>query len=176
MTCAARKRSSRGAERSPRTPLPRCTGGERKTRKGRCWGTSRSPSRRRSLGRAGILPVTIVGGGNRIEARRASSRLLSFICSICHTSLEVGFRDGLLPLDVAIFSPICDVARSLSGIWKRNFPSAFVKILYLPQNLCSAGALDFLAGENAQLSVFPLATRLANADACVPKYCTGFRG
>lgn len=99
----------------------------------------------------GMLPVKVAGGGNRIEARRASSRLPSFICSICHTSLEMELSVGLLPLDAMIFPPICDAARSLSGIWKRNFPHTLVKILYLPQNLVSQGSLDFLTSEYKRL-------------------------
>lgn len=99
----------------------------------------------------GMLPVTLAGGGNRIEPRKASSRLPSFICSICHTSLEIGLTGAGHLFDAMIFSPICDVARNLSGIWKRNLPAAFVKILYLPQNPGSLAAAEFLASEYRRL-------------------------
>ena len=70
---------------------------------------------------AGMLPVTLMGAGSRLEAKQADSHIGSFICSICRTSLELGFSGRVGFLDAFYTTPICDVARNLAGIWGRNF-------------------------------------------------------
>jgi len=99
----------------------------------------------------GMLPVKVAGAGNKIEARRADSRLPSFICSICRTSLELGLNGTLDFLDAIFFHPICDAARNLAGIWHRNFPRTIAQILYLPQNLATGGAVSYLYNEYQRL-------------------------
>jgi len=99
----------------------------------------------------GMLPVTIAGAGNKLEARRATSRLPSFICAICHNSLELALSGRLPFLAAMIFHPICDAARHLAGIWRRHFPHLLVEILYLPQNLPARAALPFLQEEYRRL-------------------------
>jgi len=65
---------------------------------------------------AGMLPVTLMGAGSRLEAKQADSHIGSFICSICRTSLELGFSGRAGFLDAFYTTPICDVARNLAGI------------------------------------------------------------
>jgi benzoyl-CoA reductase subunit C len=101
---------------------------------------------------AGMLPLKLMGAGNQIEAKLADSRMGSFVCSICRTSLELGLSGRLPFLDGFITQPICDAARNMAGIWGRNFPAQLAQILYLPQNATSAGAVDYLAAEYRRLA------------------------
>lgn len=101
---------------------------------------------------AGMLPVKVMGAGSRIEAKSADSRIGSFICSICRTSLELGLSGRAGFLDAFISSPICDVARNLAGMWGRNFPHQLSEILYLPQNANSRWSARYLADEYRRLA------------------------
>lgn len=100
---------------------------------------------------AGMLPIKISGAGGRVEAKAADSRIGSFICSICRTSLELGLSGRLGFLSAFVTHPICDAARSLAGIWGRNFPQQHAQILYLPQNANSRYAAAYLADEYRRL-------------------------
>src|SRR5579864_1583503 len=100
---------------------------------------------------AGMLPVTLVGAGSRLEARQADSHIGSFICSICRTSLELGFSGRAGFLDAFYTTPICDVARNLAGIWGRNFKDMTAEILYLPQNANAKHAISYLRDEYARV-------------------------
>jgi benzoyl-CoA reductase subunit C len=100
---------------------------------------------------AGMLPVKIIGGGNRIEARRADAHLGSFICSIMRSTLELGLSGRLQFLDAFVTHPICDAARHLAGIWGRTFPHQPAQILYLSQNPNSKASLRYMASEYLRL-------------------------
>ena len=100
---------------------------------------------------AGMLPVSILGAGSRIEAKQADSHIGSFICSICRTSLELGLSGRAGFLNGFYTTPICDVARNLAGIWGRNFPGPTAEILYLPQNANARGAAAYLRDEYARV-------------------------
>jgi benzoyl-CoA reductase subunit C len=96
---------------------------------------------------AGMLPVGLFGGGNQIEIAHADSRFQSFICSIVKSTLELGFVDKLAPFDALLFHSICDPARNLASVMARNFPERRSIYVHLPQNMTSAGAVDYLASE-----------------------------
>src|ERR1700693_3778220 len=83
---------------------------------------------------AGMLPVTLMGAGSRLEAKQADSHIGSFICSLWRTSLALGIcgRGGFL--HAFYTTPICDGARTLAGIWGRTFRGRAAEILFLPQN------------------------------------------
>jgi len=100
---------------------------------------------------AGMLPVTLMGAGSRLEAKQADSHIGSFICSICRTSLELGFSGRVGFLDAFYTTPICDVARNLAGIWGRNFKGMTAEILYLPQNANARQAPQYLRDEYARV-------------------------
>jgi benzoyl-CoA reductase subunit C len=100
---------------------------------------------------AGMLPVTLMGAGSRLEAKQADSHIGSFICSICRTSLELGFSGRVGFMDAFYTTPICDVARNLAGIWGRNFKGMTAEILYLPQNANGKGAVTYLRDEYARV-------------------------
>ena len=89
---------------------------------------------------AGMLPVTLMGAGSRLEAKQADSHIGSFICSICRTSLELGFSGRVGFMDAFYTTPICDVARNLAGIWGRNF-----------KGMTAEGSVTYLRDEYARV-------------------------
>lgn len=100
---------------------------------------------------AGMLPVGLSGGGDRLDIQHADARFGSFICSIVKTTLEMGLREHLKVFDGILFSSICDSARNLCFIMKRNFSDLYVDFLHLPHNPSSAASIDFLSGEYRRL-------------------------
>jgi len=100
---------------------------------------------------AGMLPVGLSGGGDRLDIQYADARFGSFICSIIKTTLEMGLRDHLKVFDGILFSSICDSARNLCFVMKRNFPDLYVDFLHLPHNPSSTASVDFLASEYRRL-------------------------
>ncbi|HEU5322817.1 MAG TPA: 2-hydroxyacyl-CoA dehydratase, partial [Methylomirabilota bacterium] len=55
-------------------------------------------------------------------------------------------------VDGLVFSNICDVARNLGSIYRRNFPATFVEYLHLPQNSTSSSVVPYLASELRRLA------------------------
>jgi benzoyl-CoA reductase subunit C len=95
----------------------------------------------------GMLPVGIIGGGNRLEIAHADSRFQSFVCSIVKSTLELGLTEKLSFLDGIVFHSICDPARNLGSVFKRNFPNLMVEYIHFPQNMVSRHTEDYLAAE-----------------------------
>jgi len=100
---------------------------------------------------AGLLPVNILGGGNKLEMKHADARMGSFVCSICRSTTELGLNGTLDGLTGFVTHPICDAAKHLAGIWSRNLPDQMAEILYLPQNPNSPGAARYIAAEYQRL-------------------------
>ena len=100
---------------------------------------------------AGMLPVCLAGAGDRLDIQHADSRFGSFICSIVKTSLEMAMTGHLDPFDGFLFSSICDSARNLCFVVKRNFPQMYVDFIHLPHNSTSAATADFLEAEYRRL-------------------------
>ncbi|MBC6959830.1 MAG: hypothetical protein DWB43_09915 [Lautropia sp.] len=100
---------------------------------------------------AGLLPVGILGGGNKLELKHADAHMGSFICSICRSTTEMGLNGALANLSGFVTHPICDAAKHLGGIWARNFPEQLAQILYLPQNANTPGAVRYVAAEYQRL-------------------------
>jgi len=100
---------------------------------------------------AGMLPVGLHGAGDQLELQHADARFGSFICSIVKTTLELGLTGRLAPFDGLLFSSICDSARNLCFVLKRNFPQLYVDFLHLPHNAESASSREFLRSEYARL-------------------------
>jgi len=100
---------------------------------------------------AGMLPVGLHGAGDRLELQHADARFGSFICSIVKTTLELGLTGHLAPFDGMLFSSICDSARNLCFVLKRNFPHLYVDFLHLPHNAESVSARAFLRSEYARV-------------------------
>jgi benzoyl-CoA reductase subunit C len=101
---------------------------------------------------AGMLPLALLGGGASVELTHADARFQSFVCSIAKSSLELGFQGLLRGVDGVVFSNICDVARNLGSIFKRNFPDVFVEYLHLPQNSTSPAVAAYAASEVRRLA------------------------
>ena len=101
---------------------------------------------------AGMLPLALLGGGGSVELTHADARFQSFVCSIAKSSLELGFQGLVKGIDGFVFSNICDVARNLGSIYRRNFPDAFVEYLHLPQNSTSPAVAGYTAAELRRLA------------------------
>jgi benzoyl-CoA reductase subunit C len=96
---------------------------------------------------SGALPIGVIGGGNQIEIAHADSRFQSFVCSIVKSTLELGLTDKLKDVDGMFFQSICDPARNLASVFKRNFPKMAIEYLHLPQNMGSPRVEDYLMAE-----------------------------
>ena len=83
---------------------------------------------------AGMLPVGIVGGGDRLEIIRGDAYFQSYICHIPRSTIELALSGRLDALDGMLFPSICDVIRNLSGMWRLLFPDRYVHYVDLPQN------------------------------------------
>jgi benzoyl-CoA reductase subunit C len=102
---------------------------------------------------AGMLPVGLAGAGDRLDIQHADARFGSFICSIIKTTLEMGMTGHLEPFEALLFSSICDSARNLAFVMKRNFPDKYIDFLHLPHNPSSTASVEFLASEYRRLIV-----------------------
>jgi benzoyl-CoA reductase subunit C len=100
---------------------------------------------------AGMLPIGVIGGGNRLEIANADSRFQSFVCSIVKSTLELGMTGRLDFLDGIVFHSICDPARNLGSVFTRNFPRLMVDYVHFPQNMTSRHTVDYLASEYLRL-------------------------
>jgi benzoyl-CoA reductase subunit C len=95
----------------------------------------------------GMLPAGIIGGGNQIEIAHADARFQSFICSVIKSTLELGMTSKLDCVDGMLFNSICDPARNLASVFKRNFPQLTVEFIHYPQNPGSPSAQAYLEEE-----------------------------
>jgi benzoyl-CoA reductase subunit C len=103
---------------------------------------------------AGMLPVGIFGGGNRIAVKRADAHMYSFMCSICKTTTELALNDQLAFMDVFIGHPICDAARHMPSLLERNMPNLLVDLLYYPGSIGTALAVPYLRREYVRIRQF----------------------
>jgi benzoyl-CoA reductase subunit C len=83
---------------------------------------------------AGMLPVGILGAGDRLEIIRGDAYFQSYICHIPRSTIELALTQRLEALDGMLFPSICDVIRNLSGMWQMLFPERYVRYIDLPQN------------------------------------------
>lgn len=83
---------------------------------------------------AGMLPVGVVGGGDRLEIIRGDALFQSYICRIPRSTIELAVSGRLDVLDGMLFPSICDVIRNLSGMWQLLFPGRYVRYIDVPQN------------------------------------------
>ena len=83
---------------------------------------------------AGMLPVGILGGGDRLEIIRGDAYFQSYICHIPRSTIELALTQRLDVLDGMLFPAICDVIRNLSGMWQMLFPDRYVRYVDVPQN------------------------------------------
>jgi len=82
----------------------------------------------------GMLPVGIVGAGDRLEIIRGDAYFQSYICQIPRSTNDLALSRRLDVLDGMLFPSICDVICNLSGMWTMLFPERYVRYVDLPQN------------------------------------------
>lgn len=83
---------------------------------------------------AGMLPLGVFGGGDRLEVIHGDAYYQSYICRIPRSTVELGLTGRLDVTDGMLFPSICDVIRNLSGMWQILFPELYVKYFDVPQN------------------------------------------
>jgi len=83
---------------------------------------------------AGMLPVSILGGGDQVEIIRGDAYFQSYICHIPRSTIELAVTRRLDALDGMLFPSTCDVIRNLSGMWSLLFPDRYVRYVDVPQN------------------------------------------
>jgi benzoyl-CoA reductase subunit C len=83
---------------------------------------------------AGMLPLGVFGGGDRLEVIHGDAYYQSYICRIPRSTIELGLTGRLDVTDGMLFPSICDVIRNLSGMWQILFPDLYVKYFDVPQN------------------------------------------
>jgi benzoyl-CoA reductase subunit C len=86
----------------------------------------------------GMLPVGVLGGGDRLEIIRGDAYFQSYICHIPRSTIELALSGRLDVLDGMLFPSICDVIRNLSGMWRMLFPDRYVRYVDVPQNFSPA--------------------------------------
>lgn len=95
-----------------------------------------------------MLPVSLLGASGRLALDIATAHTQSFVCSITKSVFQLAAQDLLKNFDALIFSNICDVARNLSGIMRRNFGDRFhIDYIHYPINNTSESAVDYLTAE-----------------------------
>jgi len=92
---------------------------------------------------AGMLPVGVMGGGDRLEIIRGDAYFQSYICHIPRSTVELALSGRLDCLDGMLFPSICDVIRNLSGMWSLLFPERYVRYVDVPQNYDPAAGGTF---------------------------------
>ena len=94
----------------------------------------------------GLLPVSLQGASGGVSLDMATAHTQSFVCSISRSVFQMALQGNLDVFDSLIFSNICDVARNLSGITKRNV-SKHIDYIHYPVNNGSAHAAQYLKDE-----------------------------
>jgi benzoyl-CoA reductase subunit C len=96
---------------------------------------------------AGMLPVGIHGGGDRLEIIRGDAFYQSYICHLPRSVLELAQSGRLAFLSAMLFPSTCDVIRNLCGVWQLLTPELYVRYLDLPQATDPDIASVFWRGE-----------------------------
>lgn len=94
-----------------------------------------------------FLPVGVLGASGGVSLDIATAHTQSFVCSISRSTFQMTLQGNLDVFDALIFSNICDIARNLSGITKRNLPKRYIDYIHFPVNNSSAYATEYLRDE-----------------------------
>ncbi len=100
---------------------------------------------------AGMLPVGVLGGGDRLEVIHGDAFYQSYICRIPRSTVELGVTGRLDCLDGMLFPSICDVIRNLSGMWQMMYPEKYARYFDVPQNFSDSVGGDYYLHELQQL-------------------------
>jgi benzoyl-CoA reductase subunit C len=101
---------------------------------------------------AGMLPVGIHGGGERLEIIKGDAFYQSYICHLPRSVVELAQSGRLSMLSAVLFPSTCDVIRNLSGVWQLLYPEIYVRYLDLPQTGDRELAVRFWRQELATLA------------------------
>jgi benzoyl-CoA reductase subunit C len=82
---------------------------------------------------AGMLPIGIHGGGDRLEIIKGDAFYQSYICHLPRSVIELAQSGRLDMLSAILFPSTCDVIRNLSGMWKLLYPRTYVRYIDVPQ-------------------------------------------
>jgi len=96
---------------------------------------------------AGMLPLGVLGGGDRLEVIHGDAFYQSYICRIPRSTIELGITKRLDFVDGMLFPSICDVIRNLSGVWTLMFPDVYTRYFDVPQNFEDEIGGEFYANE-----------------------------
>lgn len=96
---------------------------------------------------AGMLPLGIMGGGDKLEVIHGDAYYQSYICRIPRSTIELGVSGRVDFVDGMLFPSICDVIRNLSGMWKMLFPETYSKYFDVPQTYEDEIGGTFYIGE-----------------------------
>ncbi len=88
---------------------------------------------------AGMLPVSVMGGGDDVEIIKGDAYYQSYICHLPRSTIEMALNGSLDGLDAMIFPSICDVIRNLSGMWQIIFPDRPAWYFDMPQSFDDIG-------------------------------------
>ncbi len=95
-----------------------------------------------------MIPVNLLGASGRLPLDIATAHTQSFVCSITKSVFQLASQNLLEHFEALIFSNICDVARNLSGIMKRNFKGKYhIDYIHYPINNTSKSAVNYLEEE-----------------------------
>jgi benzoyl-CoA reductase subunit C len=100
---------------------------------------------------AGMLPLGVLGGGDRLEVIHGDAYYQSYICRIPRSTIELGVTKRLDFVDGMLFPSICDVIRNLSGVWKLLFPDVYTRYFDVPQNFEDDIGGEYYANELREL-------------------------
>lgn len=100
---------------------------------------------------AGMLPLGILGGGDRLDVIHGDAYYQSYICRIPRSTIDLAASGRLDFVDGMLFPSICDVMRNLSGMWKVMYPEVYCRYFDVPQNYQDAIGGNFYAKELAEL-------------------------
>jgi len=100
---------------------------------------------------AGMLPLGVLGGGDRLEVIHGDAYYQSYICRIPRSTIELGVSKRLDFVDGMLFPSICDVIRNLSGMWKLMFPEVYARYFDVPQNYVDEIGGNFYINELQEL-------------------------
>lgn len=93
---------------------------------------------REILQASGMLPVGILGGGDRLEIIKGDAFYQSYICHLPRSVIELAQSGRLDMLSAVLFPSTCDVIRNLSGMWKLLYPATYVRYIDVPQVIAPA--------------------------------------
>lgn len=97
---------------------------------------------------ADILPVRILGSHEPLEL--TEPYIFGMFCPFCRDCLNQGLKGRYDYLDGVMIAQSCLHIRQTFNAWKKHLPREFDHYLYMPNNIQTAAAKPYLAGELAE--------------------------